>query len=134
MNSKLNEVIKHWSYISPIVGEPKSKRQYYALLKQWEELVELIGDDENHKLVGLLEVISHFLEQYNQRDQDPIPKVGGVEVLKLLMKANHLRQADLPELGSQGVVSEILGGKRRLNVRQIKGLATRFKVTPSSFI
>ena len=134
MNSKLNEVIKHWSYISPIVGEPKSKRQYYALLKQWEELVELIGDDENHKLVGLLEVISHFLEQYNQRDQDPIPKVGGVEVLKLLMKANHLRQADLPELGSQGVVSEILSGKRRLNVRQIKGLATRFKVTPSSFI
>ena len=116
MNRQLSEVIKHWNYISPVVGEPKTKKQYELLLKQWEQLVELIGDDENHKLVGLLDVISHFLEQYNQKHQLTPSKATGLEVLKLLMEANQLRQQDLPELGSQGVVSEILSGKRQLNI------------------
>ena len=39
--------------------------------------------------------------------------------------------ARLPEIGSQGVVSEILSGKRELNVRQIRALAARFHVEPS---
>jgi HTH-type transcriptional regulator/antitoxin HigA len=39
-----------------------------------------------------------------------------------------LRQSDWPEIGSQGVVSEILNGKRELNVRQIRETARRFRV------
>ena len=50
------------------------------------------------------------------------------------MKTHHLRQSDLTEIGSQGVVSEILTGKRKLNLRQVKKLAKRFKVTPETFI
>lgn len=133
MNRQLAEVIKHWDYISPIVSEPRTKKQYELLLRQWEQLVELIGDDENHKLVGLLDVVGHFLEQYTQKQQLEEFKVVGVEVLKFLMDAHHLRQKDLPELGSQGVVSEILNGKRQLNARQIKQLAIRFQVSPSCF-
>ena len=33
-----------------------------------------------------------------------------------------------PEIGSQGVVSEVLAGKRALNLRQVKALAKRFAV------
>jgi HTH-type transcriptional regulator/antitoxin HigA len=50
------------------------------------------------------------------------------------MEEHDLRQSDLPEIGSQGVVSEILSGKRELNVRQIKELAQRFQVSPAVFI
>jgi hypothetical protein len=45
-----------------------------------------------------------------------------------------LQQADLPEVGSQSVVSEILNGKRDLNVRQIRALVKRFHVSPAVFI
>ncbi len=45
-----------------------------------------------------------------------------------------LTQSDLPEIGSQAVVSEVLNGKRDLNVRQIRALATRFGVSPAVFI
>jgi HTH-type transcriptional regulator/antitoxin HigA len=45
-----------------------------------------------------------------------------------------LTQAELPEVGSQGVVSEVLSGKRELNVRQIRALAQRFRVSPAVFI
>ena len=58
-----------------------------------------------------------------------MPPVSGVDVLRYLMEEHDLRQSDLPEVGSQGVVSEILGGKRELNVRQIRALAERFGVS-----
>lgn len=55
-------------------------------------------------------------------------------MLKYLMEQHGVRQADLAEIGSQGVVSEILSGKRQLNLRQIRALAARFHVPPSVFL
>jgi HTH-type transcriptional regulator/antitoxin HigA len=50
------------------------------------------------------------------------------------MEEHKLARSDLPEIGSQGVLSEILSGKRDLNVRQIAQLAARFGVSPTLFI
>jgi len=50
------------------------------------------------------------------------------------MDQHHLTQSDLPEVGTQGVVSEILRGKHDLNVRQIKSFSERFHVPPGLFI
>jgi len=52
---------------------------------------------------------------------------------KFLMEQHGLTQGDLPEIGSQGVVSEILRGKRELNVRQIGALSKRFHLPPDVF-
>jgi HTH-type transcriptional regulator/antitoxin HigA len=49
------------------------------------------------------------------------------------MEQHGLLQGDLPEVGSQGVVSEILRGKRELNVRQIQALAERFHLPAGAF-
>jgi HTH-type transcriptional regulator/antitoxin HigA len=54
--------------------------------------------------------------------------------LKYLMREHDIRQSDLPEIGSQGVVSEVLTGKRELNVRQVNRLAKRFGVSVETFI
>jgi len=63
-----------------------------------------------------------------------MPQESGAEVLRYLMEEHGLRQADLPEVGTQGVVSEILNGYRQLYVRQIQELAKRFHVSPAIFI
>lgn len=64
----------------------------------------------------------------------PLPQAKPAAVLKHLMREHDIRQSGLPEIGSQGVVSEVLTGKRDLNVRQIKWLAKRFGVSPEVFI
>jgi HTH-type transcriptional regulator/antitoxin HigA len=51
-----------------------------------------------------------------------------------IMEEHGLRQSDLPEIGTQGVVSEILSGVRELNVRQLRRLAKRFGVSAAVFI
>lgn len=60
-----------------------------------------------------------------------IPSLQGGEDVK---EAHGLHQTDLPEIGGQGVVSELLNGRRELNLRQIKALAARFKISPETFI
>jgi HTH-type transcriptional regulator/antitoxin HigA len=50
------------------------------------------------------------------------------------MSANNLNQKDLAGmLGSESIVSEILGGRRELNRRHIERLSKRFKVSPEVF-
>ena len=64
----------------------------------------------------------------------PMPECRGGDILRFLMDEHGLTQSDLPEVGSQGVVSEVLRGKRELNVRQVRALAKRFHVSPAVFI
>lgn len=56
-------------------------------------------------------------------------------MLAYLMELQGLNQTDFSkELGGQPVVSKILKGERELNLRQVKALAKRFKVSPEVFI
>ena len=64
-----------------------------------------------------------------------VPDAPPREVLRLLMEQNGLTQTDLHrELGGQPAVSAVLNGKRKINSRQAKALAARFRVSPAAFI
>lgn len=133
MQQELSEAIKYWDHIAPVVQYPKSKKEFNARVLQLDELLEIVGNNEAHHLMGLVDAISHVVAAYEEQHFQA-PAVKGIEALKFLMRTHHLSQADLVEIGSQGVISEILHQKRVPNVRQIKLLAKRFGVEPGTFI
>lgn len=98
-----------------------------------DELTDIVRDDENHPLANLMDVVGVLIESYED-EHVPEPVSDPISVLKYFMEEYGLKQKDLAELGSQGVVSEILSGKRELNIRQIKALSERFKVPVSVFV
>lgn len=56
-------------------------------------------------------------------------------MLKFLMEQRGLRQRDVaPLLGSSGVASEVINGKRAISKKQAKALAEFFHVSPELFI
>lgn len=64
-----------------------------------------------------------------------MPELSPHEILQHIMEASDTRQADLVGLiGSSGVVSEIVNGKRAISKAQAKVLGEQFKVSPSLFI
>lgn len=81
-----------------------------------------------HKLlVTLIEV--YETENYPMNESAPY------EILQHLMEVSGTRQADLVGvIGSSGVVSEVVNGKRSLSKAQAKVLANYFKVSSSLFI
>ena len=98
-----------------------------------DEIIDEIGEDEKHPLAELADALSVFVEKY-EAEHMAIPEANLAAVLKYFMNEHGLRQTDLPEIGSQGVVSEVLAGKRELNTRQITGLAKRFGGSPAVFL
>ena len=92
----------------------------------------MVGFDESHPLYDLLDTLGTLIHAYEDR-YEPIPESSGPDVLRFLMHEHNMVQSDLSQIGSQGVVSEILNGKRELNTRQIRILAKLFNVSPSVF-
>ena len=126
------ETAKHWASIAPLLSI-RNEREYDRAVQLMNQLVDEIGDNQRHPLYGLLDTLGTLLHSYEEVHH-PLPHVDGVEMLRYLMEEHGLRQADLPEVGSQGVVSEILSGCRELNTRQIRALAHRFAVSPAVFL
>ena len=112
---------------------PTNEAEYDRLVALLDELTDIVRDDETHPLAKMMDVIGVLVEDYED-EHIPEPAGDSISVLKYFMEEYELKQVDLSELGSQGVVSEILNGKRDLNLRQVKALSERFKVPVSVFI
>ncbi len=122
----------YWNKISPILII-RNERDYNAAIKRLNMLLDEVGDDERHPLFSLVDTLGTLIHAYEEiKHQFPIP--AGPEVLRFLMDEHGLTQSELPEIGSQGVVSEVLSGKRDLNIRQVRALAKRFGVSPAALI
>ncbi len=133
MKIQLKKIAKIWPDIQPIFSVPHNEKEYNKLVRLLDNIIDEVGNNENHPLSSLMETIGNLIETYesqycNEIEGDPI------DALNTLMKEHGLKQSDLSEVGSQGVVSEILSGQRQLNVRQIKMLSRRFNVSPAVFI
>jgi HTH-type transcriptional regulator/antitoxin HigA len=123
---------QHWTAIRPILCI-RNERDYDRAVKLLNNLIDEIGTDEKHPLYELLDTLGTMIHAYEE-EHHPMPQCSGAEILQSFMEEYGLTQSDLPEIGSQGVVSEILNGKRELNVRQIRALAKRLHVSPAAFI
>jgi len=129
----LKEAVKVWPKVSKSLTVPHNEREYNRAVRLLDELIDTVGEDEKHPLASLMEILAIVIENYENQDYAE-PEGSPVESLKQLMQEHEINQIDLKEIGSQGVVSEILNGKRNLNMRQIKLLAKRFNVSPAVFI
>jgi HTH-type transcriptional regulator / antitoxin HigA len=112
----------------------KTKRHYRAMVNLLNELVDEIGDRESHALMGLLDIVSHFVHDYEERNVE-FPNPEPHEVLRFFMEQHNLRQADLANiLGSHANVCDVLNGTREIDTSRARILAARFHVSPAVFI
>lgn len=120
-----------WQVLGPLLTI-RSEEEYEQAVERMNQLIDEVGTVETHPLYELLDTLGtlvHACEEEHYR----MPAVSGVDALRYLMDEHGLKQSELPEVGSQGIVSEVLNGKRTLNVRQIQALSDRFGVSPSVF-
>jgi HTH-type transcriptional regulator / antitoxin HigA len=133
MNTQLKKIAKVWPDIQPIFSVPHNENDYKKLVNLLDSLIDEVGNNQNHPLASLMETIGSLIESYESQYINEI-EGNPIDALSALMQEHGLKQSDLNEIGSQGVVSEILSGKRQLNVRQIKILSKHFNVSPAVFV
>ena len=133
MNTEIKEIAKVWPVVRDVFTVPHNIKEYKKLVSFLDSVIDEVGEDENHPLASLMETLGSLIESYESQH---VPELLGdpIRTLKTLMTEHGLKQSDMREIGSQGVVSEVLSGKRSLNSRQIKALSERFGVSPAVFI
>jgi HTH-type transcriptional regulator/antitoxin HigA len=54
--------------VEPILRVPHNDREYRQLVKQLDCLVDEVGEDENHPLASMMEVIGVLIEKYEDEN------------------------------------------------------------------
>ena len=125
--------VAHWEHLAPVLAAPKSANDHEHLVAVLDEVLDAGGADETSSLATLAERIGDLIDAYETKHCS-IPDASPVDVLVFLMEQHGLKQADLPEIGAQSVVSDVLSGKRQLNIRQVSALSKRFGISADAFI
>ncbi len=123
---------------------------YANLLAKYQPKV-IKTDEENEQAIVLAEDLAHLqnktaeesalfellialIEKYED-EQYPTGESSPHSLLLHLMEARGLKQADLVGIiGSSGVTSEVVNGKREISKTQAKSLGDFFQVDPGLFI
>ena len=128
-----NKIIQELLKVSSLIHIPQNDEEYEEMTDILFKLVREVGENKDHPLFPAMELLTLSIEHYDN-EHFQIAEADGVSILKHFMEEFDLKQKDLKnELGTQGVVSEILHGKRKLNRNQIEKLSERFHVSPAVF-
>ncbi|MGB6017553.1 MAG: transcriptional regulator [Nodosilinea sp.] len=114
----------------------QSEAAYTEALSALETLLAK-GEDLSAEESAIATLLATLIEDYEEQqiDQMNLDEVTPHDVLRHLMEVRDLRQADLvPLVGSKGVVSEIVNGKRAISKAQAKVFGSFFHVSPALFI
>ena len=133
--TEMNRIMQEYRRLRAVVplGSIRTKKEYERAVGLLDAILDEIGEDEKHPMAELADAIGVFVERY-ESEHPPIPAGKPAEVLRFLMAEHGLRQSDFADIGSQGVISELLAGRRQLNTRQIRKLAKRFAVSAAVFV
>lgn len=116
--------------VAPKVIE--TEEEYLRLLVVAERLTFAKNRTQEERVLHKLLV--KLIEVYETQNY-PMDVSSPHEILQHIMEASGTRQADLIGIiGSSGVVSEVINGKRSISKAQAKMLGDYFKVSPSLFI
>lgn len=126
---------KYWIDKLPLLPIENEQTNLLAL-EILGDLGELIEEEKATQAeIGYFKVLARLVKDFETNQYGETKKLTPIELLKLLMESNNLKQEDLAkEFGSQGRVSDFLNEKRELSLKQIKNLSTRFKIDPSTFL
>ncbi|NET02513.1 MAG: hypothetical protein F6K61_18530 [Sphaerospermopsis sp. SIO1G1] len=68
----IEQTINAWSSITENVFVPHTEEEYKHLVDILDSLIDKIGEDENHPLASLMEVIGVLIENY---ENEHIPEL-----------------------------------------------------------
>ncbi|MGB8702865.1 MAG: transcriptional regulator [Thermosynechococcaceae cyanobacterium] len=116
-------------YQPKVIQSEAENEAAIAIAEELEHRANLTTEES-----AFIELLVTLIEQY-EAEHYPIPKPSPLDILLHLMELGERKQEDLiGVIGSRGVVSEVVNGKRGISKSQAKALADYFNVDVGLFI
>ncbi|HMT08637.1 MAG TPA: hypothetical protein PKA82_11585 [Pyrinomonadaceae bacterium] len=115
-----------------VIRNEKENEQALAFVGRLMKKGESGRSPEEERLLDLLVTLIEDFEE----EAYPMGDVSNPQVaLRELMREHELKQTDMLDIfGSQGVVSQVLNGKREISKSQARRLSQRFRLPIDVFI
>ena len=116
-------------YQPKVIGNEAENDRAIELAQELEHKVNRSNEEDT-----ILELLVTLIEKFEDENY-PIPEGTPHSMLLHLMEASSIKQENLVDvIGSRGVVSEVVNGKRSISKAQIIALAEFFSVDVGLFI
>ena len=66
MSALIKQACEHWRYVAPLLSKPANEEDYDALVEALDELLAIVGDDEDHPLASLASHMGDMLLAYDE--------------------------------------------------------------------
>src|ERR1700690_3740798 len=130
-SSTMPSMCKRFERYSMDIKPIRTKANYRAALKAVESLMTARANTPEG---DRLDVLTTLVEAY-ERAHFPMNLPDAVEAIKFRMEQSGLTIKDLePVIGRKNRVYEVLSRRRRLTLRMIKGLHTKFGIPAESLL
>ena len=110
-----------------------SKREYDRMVSLMNTLLDEVGDEEDHPLSGLLDLVGELVSKYEQ-EHYAIEQSEPKDVLRCLINERGLKQSELTGIIPQSNLSAVLAGKRKISASLASKLGKFFGISPAVFI
>ena len=64
-----------WPMLTPVVFVPHAESEYQQLVAILDDLIDVVGEEENHLLASLMEVIGVLIDKY---EEEHVPELTDV--------------------------------------------------------
>jgi HTH-type transcriptional regulator / antitoxin HigA len=136
LEMSMSELLVPWETINATLdlsGPVRDEAHYAQLLAFVDEAFERFGSDDQHPIFALVSLVAERIQAYELKVHPWPDNSTPASRLGFLLEAHGLSQKDLPEVAPQSVISEIISGKRKINLRQAQALASHFAVPMEVF-
>ena len=75
LDAKIEQAATAWAAVSEILYVPHTEKEYQEAVRLLDNLIDTIGEDENHPLASLMEVLGILIEKY---EDEHVPEITDI--------------------------------------------------------
>lgn len=95
MSADIRAMQDEWQRLAPLVVVPYTDDDYWQVVSVLDSLIDVVGEDEDHPLASLMDVIGVLIENY---ENEHVPEPGhGRKVDELISGVSRLSMDELSE-------------------------------------
>lgn len=95
MTADIQAIQDVWQRLAPLVVVPYSDDDYWQVVSVLDSLIDVVGEDEDHPLASLMDVIGVLVENY---ENEHVPEPGQKRAIdKLISGVSSLSRDELSE-------------------------------------
>ncbi len=75
LNIEIEQATTAWATVSKILYIPHSEAEYQEAVQLLDDLIDIVGEDENHPLASMMEVLGVLIEKY---EDEHVPEITDI--------------------------------------------------------